>query len=137
METEKIYSLQKSDIFDKGLVQKHFKEADIRLLKLILSQIKGDTEDYLFDFSRLEEVGFDLISKEDEVIGSLKSIANFYLDIKNGYGDHYKLGLIDNKFTIDQETKILSIKVHKELIPHLNSLKEQYSTLQLETKEES
>jgi hypothetical protein len=41
------------------------------------------------------------------------------------------MGLIHNKFTFDQDTKLLSLKIHKELVPFLTNLKQQYTMKQL------
>lgn len=123
------FTLELSEKFDKDVDKGHFSQYDIALLKLVLSNLKGDTEDYLFNFEQLESLGFDLSNTNTELFHSLQKIANYYVNIQNGYGDYYKVGLIDNKFTIDQEMKILRVKIHKELVPFLNSLKEQYVPL--------
>ena len=123
------FAIELSKKFEKDVVQDHFNVNDISLLKLILSELKGDTGDCLFNFDQLENLGFDLQTSEKELFNSLQKIANYYVNIQNGYGDYYKIGLIDNKFTIDKEMKILSVKIHKEIVPFLNSLKEQYVPL--------
>lgn len=129
MEKAEAFAIELSKKFDKDIVKEHFNVTDISLLKLILSELKGDTGDYLFNFDQLENLGFDLQTSEKELFSSLQKIANYYVNIQNGYGDYYKIGLIDNKFTIDKEMKILSVKIHKEIVPFLNSLKEQYVPL--------
>lgn len=126
MENEQQFALELSERFDKDVVAQHFTQCDIKLLKLILSQIKGDKEEYLFHFDQLESLGFNLETENSELFSSLKKIADYYVNIQNGYGDYYQMGLIKNKFTIDQEMQILSVKIHKELVPFLNSLKKQY-----------
>jgi len=126
LEEKNPFAVELSKKFDKDVDKGHFTRADISLLKLILSNLKGDMEDYLFNFDQVESIGFDLSVSKSELFNSLQKIANYYVNIQNGYGDYYKVGLIDNKFTIDQEMKILSVKIHKELVPFLNSLKEQY-----------
>jgi len=129
LEKAEAFAIELSKKFDKDIVKEHFNVTDISLLKLILSELKGDTGDYLFNFDQLENLGFDLQTSEKELFSSLQKIANYYVNIQNGYGDYYKIGLIDNKFTIDKEMKILSVKIHKEIVPFLNSLKEQYVPL--------
>lgn len=129
MQKKNQFTLELSKKFDNDVDKGHFTQSDIALLKLILSNLKGDSEDYLFYFDQVESIGFDLSVSKTELFNSLQKIANYYVNIQNGYGDCYKVGLIDNKFTIDQEMKILSVKIHKELVPFLNSLKEQYVPL--------
>ena len=129
MEKKNQFALELSKKFDKDVDTGHFTQADVSLLKLILSNLKGDSEDYLFNFEQVEAIGFDMSVSKTELFSSLQKIANYYVNIQNGYGDYYKVGLIDNKFTIDQEMKILSVKIHKELVPFLNALKEQYVPL--------
>lgn len=131
MKSNNIITIEQAEEFEQNVVQKHFDEKDRNLLRLILSQIKGDNDTYLFDFSELESLGLDVVNNEKELFDSLKKIANFYVNIQNGSGDYYQMGLIHNKFTIDQETKILSLKIHKELVPFLNSLKRQYGLKQI------
>lgn len=126
MEEKNQFAIELSKKFDKDVDKGHFAKTDIALLKLILSNLKGDCENYLFNFDQVESIGFDLEASKVELFNSLQKIANYYVNIQNGYGDYHKVGLIDNKFTIDQEMKILSVKIHKELVPFLNSLKEQY-----------
>ena len=129
MEKAEEFAIELSKKFDKDVAKEHFNTRDISLLKLILSELKGDKGEYLFNFDQLESLGFDLQTSEKELFNSLQKIANYYVNIQNGYGDYYKIGLIDNKFTIDKEMKILSVKIHKEIVPFLNSLKEQYVPL--------
>jgi len=129
LEEKNQFAIELSKKFDKDVDKGHFSKIDIALLKLILSNLKGDSEDYLFNFDQVESIGFDLSINNSELFSSLQKIANYYVNIQNGYGDYYKVGLIDNKFTIDQEVKILSVKIHKELVPFLTSLKEQYVPL--------
>ena len=129
MEKAEEFAIELSKKFDKDVAKEHFNTRDISLLKLILSELKGDKGEYLFNFDQLESLGFDLKTSEKELFNSLQKIANYYVNIQNGYGDYYKIGLIDNKFTIDKEMKILSVKIHKEIVPFLNSLKEQYVPL--------
>ncbi len=123
------FALELSRKFDKDVAKNNFKQTEIRLLKLILSELKSDKEEYLFNFEQMQQLGFDLQNNEAELFEGLKKIANYYVNIQNGYGDYHRVGLIDNKFTIDQEMKILSLKVHKELVPFLNSLKDKYVPL--------
>lgn len=127
MEENNLLSLEQTKEFDQEIVQKHFNEIDRKLLKLILSQVKGGEEVYLFDFKELESLGFDLVQNQQEVFHSLEKIASYYVNIQNGDGDFYHMGLINNKFSIDQETRILSLKIHKELVPFLTHLRQQYS----------
>ena len=129
MEKAEEFAIELSKKFDKDVAKEHFNTRDISLLKLILSELKGDKGEYLFNFDQLESLGFDLQTSEKELFNSLQKIANYYVNIQNGYGDYYKIGLIENKFTIDKEMKILSVKIHKEIVPFLNSLKEQYVPL--------
>jgi len=129
LEKAEEFAIELSKKFDKDVAKEHFNTRDISLLKLILSELKGDKGEYLFNFDQLESLGFDLQTSEKELFNSLQKIANYYVNIQNGYGDYYKIGLIDNKFTIDKEMKILSVKIHKEIVPFLNSLKEQYVPL--------
>ena len=129
MEKAEEFAIELSKKFDKDVAKEHFNTRDISLLKLILSELKGDKGEYLFNFDQLESLGFELKTSEKELFNSLQKIANYYVNIQNGYGDYYKIGLIDNKFTIDKEMKILSVKIHKEIVPFLNSLKEQYVPL--------
>lgn len=131
MDGYNLLTLEQTNDFEKNVVKKHFNETDSKLLKLILSQIKGNNENYLFDFQELKTLGFDMENNEQELFKSLKKIASFYVNVQNGQGDYYQMGLIHNKFTVDQETKILSIKIHKELVPFLNGLKQQYSFKQI------
>jgi hypothetical protein len=133
MDEYNLLTLEQSTDFDKNVVKKHFNQTDTKLLKLILSQIKGDVDNYLFDFKELESLGFDLENNVEEVFDSLKKISSYYVNVQNGQGDYYQMGLIHNKFTIDQETKILSLKVHKELVPFLSGLKQQYDLKQIGT----
>lgn len=123
------FALELSKKFDKDVVTKHFNRLDIGLLKLILSKMKVGRDDYLFSFEQVQELGFDIEHNESELFESLKKIASYYINVQNGYGDYHKVGLIENKFTIDQEMKILSVKIHKELVPFLSSLKDQYVPL--------
>lgn len=132
MDEYNLLTLEQTNDFEKNVVKKHFNETDSKLLKLILSQIKGDIDNYLFDFQELKSLGFDIQNNEQELFKSLKKIASFYVNVQNGQGDYYQMGLIHNKFTVDQETKILSIKIHKELVPFLSGLKQQYSFKQLQ-----
>jgi len=132
MNKNDLLAIDQTDKFEKDIVQNHFDKTDRKILKLILSQIKGNEENYLFDFKELENLGFDLQTNEKELFNSLKKIASYYISIQNGDGDMHQLGLIHNKFTIDKEMKILSLKVHKELVPFLNGLKHQYSFKQIE-----
>lgn len=129
MDQKNHFALELSKKFSKEIVANHFTQTDIKLLKLILCEVKGDVEEYLFNFEQLESLGFDLEQKESGLFDSLKKIATYYVNVQNGYGDYYQMGLIHNKFTIDKEMKILSIKIHKELVPFLFSLKEQYVPL--------
>lgn len=117
MDEYNLLTIEQSSDFDQNIVKKHFSQIDTKLLKLILSQIKGDIDNYLFDFKELEALGFDLEKNAQELFDSLKKIASYYVNVQNGQGDYYQMGLIHNKFTIDQETKILSLKIHKELVP--------------------
>jgi hypothetical protein len=133
MTDTKVFSLEQVKNFENNIVQKHFDKVDMTLLKMILSQVKGDTSEYLFDFKELQNLGFDMQSSTDGIIQSLKKIANYYIETQSGYGDLKRVGLIQNEFTIDQETQILAIKINKELIPFLINLKEQYKPLQLDT----
>ncbi len=96
-----------------------------------MSYLYYKTINYLFDFKQLEALGFDMVENKQVVFNSLKKIASFYVNIQNGAGDNYHMGLIHNKFTFDQETKVLSLKVHKELVPFLTNLKHQYTMKQL------
>lgn len=125
------FSIEQIKSFDNKIANQYFNSKEINVLKTILSHIKGNTEDYLFNLSIFTKLGFDLEKSEKELLDCLKKISNYYIEIQNGYGDLKIIGLIENRFLIDLETNILSIKINKDLIPFLINLKEQYNPVKI------
>ncbi|MBD3842793.1 MAG: hypothetical protein IE909_13095 [Campylobacterales bacterium] len=131
MEDNKIYTIEQFKEFSNNIVKHHFNDKDLKLLKLIIANTKGGCENYLFDLNQLQNLGFETQTCDQELFESLEKLSNYFVNIQNGFGDMHRMGIISNKFTIDKETNILSISLHKELVPFLQTLKNESKTIEL------